>query len=45
MRRATHEGMNVRAAEKYKPLQEIEAVRLVTNFLHDPDSWDGHFRR
>lgn len=45
MRRAAHEGLNVRAAEKYKLLQEIEAARLVANLLHDPDNWDVHFKR
>ncbi|KAF9463397.1 cytochrome P450 [Collybia nuda] len=43
MRRAVHEGLNVQAAEKYRPLQEIEASRLVNNLLRDPDNWDDHF--
>ncbi|KAF9458686.1 cytochrome P450 [Collybia nuda] len=45
MRRAVHDSLNIGAAEKYRPLQEIEAVRLVNNLLHDPDNWDSHFKR
>lgn len=45
MRRAAHEGLNVRAADKYKPLQETEAARLVFNLLRDPENWDDHFKR
>ncbi|KAF9463393.1 cytochrome P450 [Collybia nuda] len=45
MRRATHEGFNVRAVEKYRSLQEVEAARLAINLLHSPNNWDLHFKR
>jgi len=37
--------MNVRAAEKYQPLQEAEAAALVVAMTKDPDNWDDHLRR
>ena len=45
LRKAGHEGLNIRAAEKYQPLQEVEAATMVIDILKDPDHWDDHLRR
>ncbi|KAJ7081461.1 cytochrome P450, partial [Mycena crocata] len=45
LRKAAHEGLNVRASEAYQPLQEIEAVVLVDNLIKEPDFWDDHLKR
>ncbi len=45
MRRATHDNLNIREAQIYKPMQEEEASRLLAYFLRDPDDWEQHFRR
>jgi hypothetical protein len=45
LRKASHEGLNVRASEAYQPLQEKEAAVLVDNMLKDPNSWDDHLKR
>ncbi|THU86529.1 cytochrome P450 [Dendrothele bispora CBS 962.96] len=45
LRKAAHEGMNVRASEAYQPLQEMEAAVLVDNVLKDPEGWDDHLKR
>jgi len=45
LRRAAQEGLNVRASEKYQPLQQQEAAVLVTNMIREPESWDSHLRR
>ncbi|KAF9463391.1 cytochrome P450 [Collybia nuda] len=45
MRRAGHEGFKARASEKYRPIQELEATRLVTNLINDPENWSNHFNR
>ncbi|KAF5342840.1 hypothetical protein D9758_013372 [Tetrapyrgos nigripes] len=42
MRKAAHEGLNIRASEAYQPLQEKEAAVLVDNVLKDPNSWVDH---
>ncbi|KDR81197.1 hypothetical protein GALMADRAFT_116228 [Galerina marginata CBS 339.88] len=45
LRKAGHEGMNIRAAEKYQPLQEVEAVEMVAAIIKEPDHWDDHLKR
>ncbi|TDL16829.1 cytochrome P450 [Rickenella mellea] len=45
MRRAAHEGLNIRASETYQPLQEEESAVLVSNLLQEPDEWDDHLKR
>ncbi|CAL1709871.1 unnamed protein product [Somion occarium] len=45
LRRAAHEGFNVRACEDYQPLQEKESARLVNHMLEEPDNWDDHLKR
>ena len=45
MRRAGHEGLNVRASEQYQPLQEREAALLTAAFLRKPEAWDDHLKR
>lgn len=45
MRRAGHEGFNVRAAATYQPLQEKESALLALHCLQDPDNWDDHLKR
>ncbi|KAF5343046.1 hypothetical protein D9758_011155 [Tetrapyrgos nigripes] len=45
MRKAAHEGLNIRASEVYRPLQEKEAAILVDNMLKDPNSWDDHMEK
>lgn len=45
LRRAAHEGLNIQAVKAYQPLQEAEAITLVSDFLEDPHSWDDHLRR
>lgn len=45
LRKAGHEGMNIRAAEKYQPLQEVEAAAMVAGILKEPNHWDDHLRR
>lgn len=44
MRRAAHEGFNIRAAAKYQPLQEKESALLALRCLQDPDNWDDHLK-
>ncbi|KIM35577.1 hypothetical protein M413DRAFT_347955, partial [Hebeloma cylindrosporum] len=45
LRKAGHEGLNIRAAEKYQPLQEVEAAAMVIGLMKEPDHWDDHLRR
>ena len=45
LRKAAHEGLNIRAAEKYQPLQELEAATMVIDMINDPDHWNDHFKR
>ena len=45
LRKAGHEGLNIRAAEKYQPLQELEAATMVIDMIKDPDHWNDHFKR
>ncbi|KAF5374224.1 hypothetical protein D9758_004661 [Tetrapyrgos nigripes] len=45
MRKAAHEGFNIRTSEAYQPLQEKEAVVLVDNLLKDANSWVDHLKR
>ncbi|KAJ7122958.1 cytochrome P450 [Mycena epipterygia] len=45
LRKAAHEGLNVRASEAYQPLQEKEAAVLVDNLIKDPEAWDDHLKR
>jgi hypothetical protein len=37
LRKAGHEGLNIRAAEKYQPLQEVEAAAMVVGIMKEPD--------
>ena len=43
--KAGHEGLNIRAAEKYQPLQEVEAATMVIDMINDPDHWNDHLKR
>ena len=45
MRRAAHEGFNVRASSAYQPLQEKESALLVSHMLRDPHNWDDNLKR
>ena len=45
LRKAAREGLNVRAAENYKPLQEIEAAAMVVSIMKEPNHWDHHLKR
>ncbi|EIM88908.1 cytochrome P450 [Stereum hirsutum FP-91666 SS1] len=45
LRKAAHEGLNVRAAEAYQPLQEKDAAVLVADLLKEPLYWDDHLKR
>jgi len=42
MRRACHEGLNVRASEKYKPVQTRDAISLALNMLDKPEGYENH---
>jgi hypothetical protein len=37
--------LNIRAAEKYQRLQEVEAATMVVGMINDSDHWDDHLRR
>ena len=37
--------MNILAAEKYQPLQEVEAATMVIDIMKDPDHWNDHLKR
>ncbi|KIM46552.1 hypothetical protein M413DRAFT_24257 [Hebeloma cylindrosporum] len=45
LRKAGHEGLNVRAVDKYKPMQEVEAAAVVADIIKDPNHWLDHFKR
>ncbi|KAJ7446023.1 cytochrome P450 [Mycena galericulata] len=45
LRRAAHEGLNIRAAEKLQPLQEREAATLAAHILRYPAAWEEHVKR
>ena len=45
LRKAGNEGLNMRAVEKYQPLQEVEAATMVINMLKNADHWNDHIRR
>ena len=45
MRRAAHEGFNVRASVAYQSIQEQQAVLLACDLLEDDNNWDEHIRR
>lgn len=45
MRRAAHDGFNVRASATYQVLQEKESILLASHFLRDPARWGEHFGR
>lgn len=40
-----HHDFNVRAAQKYWPLQEHEALILLLGLLDNPRNWSEHIRR
>ncbi|KAF5326711.1 hypothetical protein D9619_004271 [Psilocybe cf. subviscida] len=40
MKRSTHATFNPRAAERFKPLQEGEAIRLTSDLLENSLEWD-----
>ncbi|KAJ7843627.1 cytochrome P450 [Mycena olivaceomarginata] len=44
LRRAAHEGLNIRAAEKLQPQQEREAATLAAYIIRDPDEWEEHLK-
>src|SRR5277367_4734983 len=41
MRRATHDTFSPRPAEQFRPLQEKESVRLVSELLQNPGDWES----
>jgi cytochrome P450 len=45
MRRVSHEVFNPHASEEFQPLQEAEAVRLASELLENPNSWDESVKR
>lgn len=45
MRKAGHEGLNIRAAEAYYPLQEREAIVAAQGVLQDATDWDNQMKR
>ncbi|KAJ7843607.1 cytochrome P450 [Mycena olivaceomarginata] len=45
LRRAAHEGLNIRAAEKLQPQQKREAATLAAYIIRDPDEWEEHLKR
>lgn len=45
MRRAAHEGLNMRVAKDYYAIQTKEAAILADGLLKEPNSWDDHLRR
>ena len=45
MRRAGHEGFNLRASEQYQPMQAREAGLTVLDLLAQPDTWEDRLKR
>ncbi|KDR69689.1 hypothetical protein GALMADRAFT_230616 [Galerina marginata CBS 339.88] len=45
MKRATHNTFSPNASEQFQPLQETEAIRLASELLEDPDSWETILKR
>ncbi|KAG6907102.1 hypothetical protein DXG01_010515 [Tephrocybe rancida] len=45
MRRVTHDTFGPHASEQFQPLQQREAVRLVSELVDDPDNWDEIVKR
>ncbi|KAI0703469.1 cytochrome P450 [Cytidiella melzeri] len=45
MRRASHEGLNVRAIKIYESIQAKAAAQAVSNILAQPGSWEDHIKR
>ncbi len=45
MRRAGHEGFNLRASEQYQPMQEREAGLTVLDIIAAPDAWDDRLKQ
>ncbi|KAJ7170774.1 cytochrome P450 [Mycena crocata] len=45
MRRASHEGFNLRASEKYQPEQYREAAMNVLDLINEPELWVDHFKQ
>ncbi|KAE9389979.1 cytochrome P450 [Gymnopus androsaceus JB14] len=45
LRRAGQDGLNVRASEKFQPLQQEEARFLAYQMLTNSRDWDDHMRR
>ncbi|KDR82192.1 hypothetical protein GALMADRAFT_276748 [Galerina marginata CBS 339.88] len=45
MRRAAHDGLSIKAAENYTPLQEKEAIHLLHGLLHEKGRIDPQLRR
>ena len=35
----------MRAADKYKPLQEVEAAAVVVDIINAPNHWNDHLKR
>ncbi|ORY80246.1 cytochrome P450, partial [Leucosporidium creatinivorum] len=46
-RRLYHQALAGKAADTYRPIQELEAKRLCHDFLHltSPDGWEKHIQR
>ena len=45
MRRAGHEGFNLRASEQYQPMQAREAGLTVLDLITLPDAWEDRLKR
>ncbi|RPD67493.1 cytochrome P450 [Lentinus tigrinus ALCF2SS1-7] len=45
MRRAGHEGFNLRASEQHQPMQAREAGLTVLDIIQHPDAWDDRLKQ
>ncbi|KAJ7834053.1 cytochrome P450, partial [Mycena olivaceomarginata] len=45
MRRASHEGFNLRASEKYQPSQFKEAAMNILDLINEPNLWVNHLKQ
>ena len=45
MRRAAHDALSHKVADRYHQSQVIEAVLLTDGLLQTASSWDSHMRR
>ncbi|KAJ7076202.1 cytochrome P450 [Mycena belliarum] len=44
-RRGAHEALNKQVVKAYCPLQETEAILLISQYLSSPGEWESHLRR